>query len=151
MIKISSSMFNFLKKNISLKTKDLELKDRDGRTVFINAVVEGDNKKVKILIEKNIDLNVQDKNGFSALHFAAQEYQLDIVNLLLEEKVLVDLQDKHGNTPLNNAVFYSRGRGEIIRSLLRNGADRNIKNNSGVSPLDLANTISNYDIKQFFI
>ncbi len=45
-------MFNFLKKNISLKTEDLELKDRDGRTVFINAVVEGDNKKVKILIEK---------------------------------------------------------------------------------------------------
>jgi ankyrin repeat protein len=62
----------------------------------------------------------------------------------------VDARDKHGNTPLSKAVFYSQGSGEMISLLLRWGADRDLKNNYGVSPVGLARSIANYDVARFF-
>jgi uncharacterized protein len=47
--------------------------------------------------------------------------------------------------------FLLPGKGEMIRLLLDAGADRNLKNSSGVSPLELAATIGNYDVRQLFI
>jgi uncharacterized protein len=63
---------------------------------------------------------------------------------------LVDSEDIHGNTPLWRAVFNSRGRGDLIELLLSSGADRGHRNKRGKTPLDLANTIANYDVAQFF-
>lgn len=47
-------------------------------------------------------------------------------------------------------MFPSRGRGEIIKLLLEYGADKDRVNNHGVSPYALAQTIANYDVRQFF-
>lgn len=56
----------------------------------------------------------------------------------------------YGNTPLWVAVMNSRGRGEVIRLLLEAEAVADIPNKSGISTRSLAETISNYDNKQFF-
>jgi ankyrin repeat protein len=69
---------------------------------------------------------------------------------LLERGASVDSRDAHGNTPLWRAVFESKNRGEVIKLLLAFGADRDLKNDHGISPLDLARTIANYDATQFF-
>jgi ankyrin repeat protein len=37
----------------------------------------------------------------------------------------------------------------MIKLLLSRSADKNLKNNDGVSPQDSANTFSNYDAKKF--
>ena len=37
----------------------------------------------------------------------------------------------------------------IMNVLLQYGADKNIKNNYGVSPYDLAKTITNYPVAQY--
>jgi ankyrin repeat protein len=37
----------------------------------------------------------------------------------------------------------------MIKVLLSHSADKSLKNNYGVSPQDLANTFSNYDVKKF--
>jgi ankyrin repeat protein len=71
--------------------------------------------------------------------------------LLINSGAKVDAADKYGNTPLGRATFNSRGRGEVIRILLDHGANRDLPNKSGVSPVKLANTIGNYDVKQFFV
>jgi ankyrin repeat protein len=72
-----------------------------------------------------------------------------LVKTLLAHGAVVDIQDAHGNTPLWRAVFESKNRGEVIEILLASGADKNLKNNYGISPLDLAGTIANYDAMQF--
>jgi ankyrin repeat protein len=69
--------------------------------------------------------------------------------MLLGSGASVDLGDEHGNSPLFRAVFNSQGRGEIITLLLKADADRDLKNFYGVSPLELAQTIGNYNVKQF--
>lgn len=127
-----------------------DTKDPDGRTALMHAVIDGKDELVQLLIARGSDVNIQDEQGFSALHFAAQDFRATAAMAILQAGARVDLRDKYGNTPLFRAVFNSRGRGEIIKLLLEHGADRNAKNNSGKSPLDLANTIGNYDVKQFF-
>jgi ankyrin repeat protein len=69
---------------------------------------------------------------------------------LLDAGAPVNARDANGNTPLSDAVFRSRGRGDVIKLLRDRGADPTLKNNHGVSPLSLAHTIANYDVRQFF-
>jgi len=72
------------------------------------------------------------------------------VKLLIDAGAAIDPVDDHGNTPLSNAVFESRGDGQVIQMLLAAGADPHRKNSHGVSPASLAHTISNYDVAKFF-
>jgi ankyrin repeat protein len=129
---------------------DPDLVDSDGRTALMYSVTQGRDELVALLLQSKANPNAQDKNGFSALHFAAQDFRALAAKALLNAGAQVDLKDRFGNTALWRAVFHSRGRGEIIEMLLKNGADRFVKNNSDVSPIDLAQTIANYDVKQFF-
>ncbi|MNE77207.1 Ankyrin repeats (3 copies) [compost metagenome] len=84
------------------------------------------------------------------MHYAVQNFLIKITEMLLE-KSNVNAIDNYGNTVIWRAVFASEGRGEIIKLLLSKGADPNIKNNSNVSAMDLANTIANYNVKQYLI
>jgi uncharacterized protein len=78
------------------------------------------------------------------------QFNSKIAELLIQYGANLEARDVNGNTPLNDAVFYSKGNGEMITFLLDKGANKDSKNNYGVSPLDLAHTIANYDVKQFF-
>ena len=123
--------------------------DREGRTPLFYAVIDGDLALVSELIRHGANPDARDKNLWSPLHFAAQEYRPEVAELLIKHGATVDAQDSYGNTSLWRAVFDSDGRGDVIKVLLSAGADKRLKNNHDVSPLDLANTIANYDIKPF--
>jgi ankyrin repeat protein len=117
---------------------------------IIEAVINNDINEVKTILSKGVNVNEHDKIGFTALHYAAQNYLLEIATILLEGNAEVDSKDIHGNTPLFKAVFNSKGNGEMIKILLRFGANKDIKNNYGISPFELSKTIANYQITQFF-
>jgi uncharacterized protein len=136
-------------KSLLEKNENIETKDTEGRTPFLNAVIEDNIPIVKTLLAHGANIHVQDKAGYSALHFAAQFQSIEMTKLLIEKGSIVDAVDVYGDTPLWRAVFNSRGRGEIIQILLSGGADKNRKNNHGISPLDLANNIGNYDVKKY--
>jgi ankyrin repeat protein len=129
---------------------DINTVDSGGRTLLMEAVVKGDHELVDILIERGADVNIRDQRNWTALHFAAQANDLVSVRKLVEHRAEINAQDDFGNTPIANAVFNSRGKGEVIQFLLTHGADRSKKNNSGISAVDLAKTISNYDVAKFF-
>jgi uncharacterized protein len=128
----------------------VDVVDGDDRTPLMHASIDGRDQIVPLLINANCSLNSKDKAGYTALHFAAQNFHLNIAKILLESGVSVDPQDMHGNTPLWRATFNSKGKGEMIKLLLSYGADKNLKNSSGKAPIDLAKTIANYDLAQFF-
>ena len=129
---------------------DVDTVDSGGRTLLMEAVIKRDHELINILINNGADVNIRDKRNWTALHFAAQEYDLLSTQKLVQGGANVDAQDDYGNSVISRAVFNSRGRGDVIQVLLNHGADVNIKNNSGISALDLAKRISNYDIVQFF-
>ncbi len=128
---------------------DVDALDREGRTPLFYAVAEGEFEIASQLIMNGANTNARDREGETPLHVAAREYRPELIRLLLANSADVDAQDKHGNTPLFRAVFESRGRGGAIKVLLAAGADRKRKNKYSVSPEELANTIANYDVKQY--
>lgn len=123
--------------------------DRMDRTKLMYAVIDKDINLIKNLI-KRCDVNKQDRKGWTALHFAAQEYHCGIVKLLLEHGASIDIEDANGNTPLWQAVFNATDKGgDVIRLMLKYKANKQRKNKSGVSPYDLAKTISNDNVVQY--
>lgn len=99
----------------------------------------------------NCDINEQEEEtGFTALHYCAQNQHIDIAKMLIDAGANVDVKDVYGNTPLFKAVFFSKGKTEMIKLLLEAGANPDIKNDSGVSPKELAKTIGSFDVTECF-
>ena len=128
---------------------DINAQDKSGRTPLINATIDGRVDMMITLIDNSAIIDIQDSIGCCALHYAAQGNAFDACKLLLENDATVDIPDIYGNTPLAKAVFNSAGKGDIIELLRSSGADINFKNKHGVSPLELANTIANFDVARF--
>ncbi len=124
-------------------------RDRSQRTPLFISAMSDDLPITSELIRRGANVNARDVNGETPLHFAAREHTPSAALALLENGAVVDAQDIHGNTPLFRAVYDSRGRGEMIKLLLSHGADKTLTNKYGVSPEQLANTISNYDVRKY--
>lgn len=144
----STRNFDELKKLIEAG-EAIDSRDASGRTPLIYAVVDKDAELIAFLIDQGADVNAADSQGWTALHFASQSYDDKTVGSLLRRGAQIDPQDHDGNTPLHKAIFNSRGRGEVISLLLAHKANRNLKNKHGVSPLELANKIANFDVAKF--
>ena len=124
--------------------------DEYGRTPLHYAAADGQVEEVIRLLAAGTNPNAQDDNGWSALHFAAQAVSPGVTEALLAGGAQTELKDSFGNTSLSTAVFESRGNGSVIQLLRRAGADPHAANSSGVTPISLARTIANYNVRQFF-
>ena len=119
----------------------------------IHAAIESKLEAATALgLNSGADADTQDELGNSALHYAAQgRTSRHGKSLALGHGADVDMADCHGNTPLWRAVFNSQGRGEVIRVLLGAGADRNHRNKHGKTPMDLAESMANYNVLQYLL
>jgi ankyrin repeat protein len=124
--------------------------DKSNRTAIFHAVLADSKDMLAQLFKDSPDLNWKDNKGWYPLHYAAQQYLIEIAELLIYAGADLEVKDDYGNTPLWRATFSSNGRGDMIKLLLTKGADPNNENSSGISPLALANTIANYDVKQYY-
>ena len=124
--------------------------DEFGRTPLHYAAVECDLERVQRLIDRGADVNAQDKQGWSPLHCAAQGPSAAVATSLLNAGANLEARDAWGNTPLRRAVSASRGDGAVIRVLRSAGADPYAKNDSGISAVESARMVANFDIDKFF-
>jgi len=107
---------------------------RYGETALMAASRKGNFDIVKLLISKGADVNAKGTYGDTALIAASWGCQLDIVKYLIEKNAKINEKNKsYGSTALN-IVAGDCDDARIIRQLLDNGADLNIKNNGGDSP-----------------
>ncbi|KIK58084.1 hypothetical protein GYMLUDRAFT_171698 [Collybiopsis luxurians FD-317 M1] len=68
------------------------------------------------------------------LHWAASSGSLEIVRYLLDQKAEVDKVDGSGWSALHIAAV-SAGNDDIVEELVGSGADVNMKNSKGITPL----------------
>ena len=95
--------------------------------------------------------------GYTLLHALVEFGQEDTVrcvieaerrNRLVDVENFVDVKDNEGNTPLHLAA---NGRLEVLRMLIANGADVNIKANDGRTPLIIATQNRSVEIVRLLI
>lgn len=129
---------------------DVDGNDKYGRTILFDAIVKGFQEIVLELCLAKTNVNHKDREGRTPLHFASIHSQFEIAKILVQFGAVIDSTDENGNTPLSNAIFYSQGLIDIILLLKENGADHNKKNNYGISPKDLVESIDNYEFPNIF-
>lgn len=107
---------------------------------------------LEYLIKQGVDINARDIKGETALHKECKSINLMSINLLLKNGADPNLQDRFGNTPLNTLInsknkcvqllpperrdLYDRGVIPCIESLVKAGANLNIRNDNGKNPLE---------------
>ncbi|MFB6720063.1 ankyrin repeat domain-containing protein [Kribbella sp. NPDC056345] len=124
--------------------------DPYARTELHYAALENDVGRIIRCLDEDAHVDAQDVRGFTALHFACQENAVEAARLLLDRGASVNVVNRFGNTPLSDAVFNSKGAGDLISLLRSHGADPYAVNKHGQTPVGLARLIANYDVAQFF-
>nr|KAG5701434.1 hypothetical protein BaRGS_032766 [Batillaria attramentaria] len=91
-----------------------------------------------LLLEWGSMPNIRDKWGQSPLHYSICAQFLDTASILLEHMdasavEIINDKDRYGKTPLHSAADSANV--EAIEILLKHGADVNIRNFDGITPL----------------
>lgn len=120
---------------------DIEKPNKKGFTPLLTAISHNHLHSLRYMIEKrNPDLNKQTgPNKLSPLKVATLNGKGYIFDEILKHDIDVNQKDNLGNTALHYAIM-ARNYDKILL-LKRKGADPSIKNNKGVSALELAQKI----------
>ena len=101
------------------------------------------------LLELGADIDVRNYKGKTALHYAAKAGFFTVINLLIEKGATIDAPDNNSETALFEAIRSTIKDGEkqraAIEALLVNGADPNLKNGKGLTPLQIAKRMRRAD------
>jgi ankyrin repeat protein len=125
-------------------------KSRQGNTPLMNAVVLGRTKSVRLLLELGANPNTSDPTGITALMAAVVRGNLGAVQLLLDRRADPNRATAEKATSLHLAAgFRSPSRfkrsADIIKVLLRKGANPNARGARGFTPLMVASRTGNPD------
>jgi ankyrin repeat protein len=110
------------------------------------AVMWSNNEKaIELLFLEGADVNILDPMGKNALLVSIGSHQIGYIKLLVSTGIDINSQNNYGNTALHYPIFnvlknkmylpYSK---EIVKNLVEEGADPNVKNKDGKTPMDLA-------------
>ncbi|MDP0590317.1 MAG: ankyrin repeat domain-containing protein [Candidatus Endonucleobacter bathymodioli] len=124
-----------------------------------------DNVLLNILLHHNSHLDYADSKGYTLLHHAIRNGRIDTMHILLESGANVNVTNASGSTPLHYAASHhmclrppnriSREEAisiensetmQMVNSLIINGADVDIKNNKGKTPLHNASSFSSREV-----
>ena len=87
------------------------------------------------------DKNAKDFKGFAPIHLASAKGLVSTVKFLLDQSDTIEkqpLNQDHSN-PLHEAVMFKQK--EVVKLLLKNGLDKNLKNKKGETPIMIAKNI----------
>lgn len=98
-------------------------------------VMIGDLHTLRRYLDTGAKVDAQDDDGRTLLHWASKG-NYPLVKFLIERNASVNLRDHHGDMPLHFAA--EAGTPEIIRRLVRAGADLQARGVGGAIPVDRA-------------
>ncbi|NGM88428.1 ankyrin repeat domain-containing protein [Parapusillimonas sp. SGNA-6] len=118
---------------ISNRKTDLNAVNFNRETPLMYLAILGETKRAENLIRRGAEVN---RLGWTPLQYAASKGQLETVRMLVAHKALVNAPAPDGTTALMMAAY--AGSEEVVRFLLRKGADPTMKNLNQRSAADWA-------------
>eukprot|EP01112_Ceratiomyxa_fruticulosa_P004789 TRINITY_DN1533_c0_g1_i5.p1 TRINITY_DN1533_c0_g1~~TRINITY_DN1533_c0_g1_i5.p1 ORF type:complete len:730 (+),score=159.63 TRINITY_DN1533_c0_g1_i5:296-2485(+) len=105
----------------------------EGNTPLHLASFAGNEKIVKILLERGVSVHSVNREGNTALHLACQGGYEIVVRLLVEGGAMVNAVNKEKSTPLHYASL--AGNDALVDYLIANGGNVNATNTAGNTSL----------------
>ena len=121
---------------------DVNAKDDTEQSAYLIATSEGYLELLEMTLAAGADVRSLDSYRGTGLIRAAERGHVEIVARLLETDIAVDHVNRLGLTALLEAVVFGDGGArhtEVVRMLIAAGADPNLADGNGVSPLTHAN------------
>lgn len=75
---------------------DINVKDENGVTALMHAVMQNDRTAFGVLIAANVNLSITDRSGYTAVMFAAAWDRRDLLLSLMQKGQEIDLQSPQG-------------------------------------------------------
>uniref|UniRef100_A0ABD2XC20 Uncharacterized protein n=1 Tax=Trichogramma kaykai TaxID=54128 RepID=A0ABD2XC20_9HYME len=143
------------------QTVQVDARDNLGNTPLLLALDQGSKTAVKFLLRRGADPKLSNAKGWTSLHFIYnRSYNCALAELFfktiedIQQTVQINVQDKMGKTPLHLAFQYygSYCDKNSEEGLLRRGADPNLADKDGLTPLHVIseNCYTNDLIKMLF-
>ncbi|CAC5391732.1 unnamed protein product [Mytilus coruscus] len=113
-----------------------------GLSLFLCSCLSGDRKLIKYMISKGAEMHIHTKDGDSPIYLStfgilnSTYVDPDVLTDLSQAGCCVNTQNIKGYTPLHRAA--AKGNTDVIRYLLKLGADRYLPTKSGIYPIDSA-------------
>ncbi|RUP49870.1 ankyrin repeat-containing domain protein [Jimgerdemannia flammicorona] len=114
-----------------------ETTSRNSRFLYFAYVASNIGKVKRLASPRNV--NSKFDVGFSLLHFAARHGSVEIIELFCGLGVLVDAQNDCGEMPL-----YYANRSDVVKCLIKFGADVNVQDIENRTPLH--NMLTNSEV-----
>ncbi|KAF2886608.1 hypothetical protein ILUMI_19566, partial [Ignelater luminosus] len=121
---------------------ELDLKRKKERILYSSKTIP---EYLDALLPKAADVNTKDVDGQTPLHLGVKYGDYAIVDRIISYKAAINAQDNAGNTSLHLALSEHKG-WDVIKLLLMKGANVNLKNEDGETPLHFAIRYGNYVI-----
>jgi ankyrin repeat protein len=117
---------------------DVNRQDRTQQSAFLIATSDGYVDLLRLTIEAGADVHRTDSYDGTGLIRAADRGHVEVVRELLKTPIRIDHVNRLGWTALLEAVILGDGgprHAEVVRLLVEAGANVNIADSSGVTPL----------------
>lgn len=147
---LSAAERNFVIIKDNYKKYDInQITDKYGNEIpLMKAIVDEDDGAVESLLQQKASTEIENRNGDFPIHVAMEwdtEKRLypqkkilpNIIKLLLQHNANPNVRYRFKNaTPLHAAAFHNAP--DIVIELLRHGADKNVYDERGFTPLEIA-------------
>jgi ankyrin repeat protein len=120
---------------------DVSVQDRSQQSAFLIATSDGYLKLLQLTLAAGADVHRTDSYNGTGLIRAADRGHVEIIRELLRTDINVDHVNRLGWTALLEAIILGDGgprHTEVVRLLVESGADVNLADANGVSPLSHA-------------
>ena len=108
---------------------ELENKDED---YILHEIRKGNMGALKVFIDGSSNVNL----GLLLINFIKKDFQYSFIKeIVINKNINLNFQDNDGNTALYHAI--KKNKIDIIKLILKNAIDINIKNKKGFSVLDI--------------
>jgi ankyrin repeat protein len=126
----------------------IDITNQWGVTPLMYASIVGNKAVVEFLLENGADVTAISNNGETALVWATIRMHFDIAELLMDKGLSYNDRNEHGAT-----MFFSAGKSpmEAVNYMIEHGANQNVEDSSGTTPLHIAAQRGNTEVATYLI